>query len=205
MDILVYAALMGFIFAAPFGAVGAACALASMQHRLNDALRLTAGVVTGDAVLIIAVNAVILWLPAITWADIRSLGWVWWPLVVALGLYGAFMVSGAINAKLAQAVIRPKYPFWQAVGWTLIANPKNWLGTFAAYAAWQVAGLLESATVQIQVGLAAWLGGIVGWLVWIALCWQATKWQYRAEQVAQRLIGALCLIAAISSAITLLQ
>ena len=49
MDYLIYAAVMGFVMAMPFGAIGAACALATMQHRLRDTLQLAAGVMFADA------------------------------------------------------------------------------------------------------------------------------------------------------------
>lgn len=203
MDTLyLYAAAMGFVMAAPFGAVGAACALAAMQHRLKAALLLAAGVLVGDAILITIVNAMLTYVPNLSWEEVKSWTWLWWPMVTLLAVYGVLLLFTA-PGKISKAVLRPARPFWQGVGWTLIANPKNWLGTFGAYAGWQVAGLFTSQAQQALVGISAWLGGVAAWVVWITLCWHAQRYQVRADAVAQKLVGGLCLFTAFSAAYTL--
>lgn len=199
-----YAAVMGFVMAAPFGAVGAACALASIRHNLKVALLLAGGVLVGDAVLIAVVNTLLVLVPNLSWEEVRGWTWLWWPMVALLGGYGALMLLACPN-KATMAMLHPRRPFLQGVGWTLFANAKNWLGTFAAYAGWQVAGLFTSTSQQMMVGLSAWLGGVAAWASWVFICWHAKGWEVEAEAVAQKLIGALCLLAAGSAAWTLLQ
>lgn len=204
MPSLLTALVMGFVMAAPFGAVGAAAAIGAMKHRGAATLHLVAGGLAADILVILTANLLVARLPSFDWESVRTLRWLWWPMIAALAGYGVLLLTRP--GTLAGKMLAPPRPFAYGLGWTLLANPQNWLGTFAAYAGWKVLGLLPTPLDQLAVGTAAFVGGSLSWALWILLCWHTPKrYHARAEVLAHRCVGALCLLTALAAACSMVD
>jgi threonine/homoserine/homoserine lactone efflux protein len=202
MGTYLYAILAGFIVAAPIGVAGAACAMAAMQKRHRDAWHLVAGVLTADAIMAAIITSALLFFPYLNWHDVKGWWFIWAPAIVLLGIYGLSLLI--FPTHMAKTLMYPKNPFRMGLLWDLAANPKNWLGTFTLYMGWHVLGLMTTPLQTLAIVLCTLFGGLLSWTVWIILCRRARKWRTKAEIILQRGLGALCLLAAASAAITLL-
>lgn len=206
MDFLIFsfsALLTGFLAAAPVGLIGVGCAMAALRHDLRTVLRLIGGVLCADAVVVGAVNVALAAFPRLDWPALRAWDGLWWTMVGLLATYGVLLL--AWPRTLGAKALNPALPFGWAMVWTLLANPKNWLGTFALFAGWKVAGFLPTPWVQAEVAALALLGGALAWALWATVWWHARRWHAPAEVLAQRLVGGLCLLAAALAAAILLS
>lgn len=201
MSSLFFAWCMGFIAAAPVGVIGASCALAAMGHQRHTLAQLIAGVMVADAVVVTISLLTLSYAPQLSWQVVQGWWWLWWPLIMGLAAYGVWLLI--FPRAMAQQVLQPQQPFWWALGWTLGANPKNWLGTFALLAGWHGLGLIPTAADKLFFALILLSGGLAAWCLWAWLCWQQQRWRQQAAQLSQRLVGILCLIAAMSATFTL--
>ena len=95
-------------------------------------------------------------MPTLVWHDVLGWWWIWWHLTAFLGLYGLKMIFRPTR-KMVKAAFYPNRPFWRALGWTLFANGKFWLGTFAIYLTWKSSGVTSTPLQFMAIGGAAWL------------------------------------------------